>query len=521
MSDLNSDGYRFSRWRRMLWPIHRQELRKLIPLLLLFFLVSFDYNILRTMKDTLVVTAKASGAEVIPFIKVWVMFPGAVLMTYLFTRLSNRFSRETVFYSIFILFLGFFFLFAFLLYPNREILHPNEFADKLQMILPAGCKGLIAMLRNWTFTMFYVMAELWSNIVFFVLVWGYTNQVTSIHEAKRFYGVLGFAANFSGIVAGQISVYYSGQAFNAFLPFGTTAWEQSMTILLTLVIIAGILSLGIFRKLHGILQNDPRFFNPQDAAEQKSVKGKLSLRENFSFLFRSKYLIYITIIVIAYNVVINLVEVIWKDQLRELYPNPGDFNRYFNQVATLIGIVSTFAALFVSGNAIRKCGWTFTAMLTPLILCVTSVGFFGVYFYKEHLGIVAHALFGMTPLALIVFLGSMQNILSRGAKYSVFDATKEMAFVPLPVESKLKGKAAIDGICNRFGKSGGSVIHQTLLLTFASFAASAPYVAAILFLIIGGWMAAARLLGKEYNQLTGTVTPEPRFAKESSLGTAA
>ena len=49
-------------------------------------------------------------------------------------------------------------------------------------------------------------------------------------------------------------------------------------------------------------------------------------------------------------------------------------------------------------------------------------------------------------------------MLSRGAKYSVFDATKEMSFVPLAPESKIKGKAAIDGVAvARLGKSSGSL----------------------------------------------------------------
>src|ERR1700722_9941802 len=98
----------FNRWRTYLWPIHRGELRKFLPMLLMFFLLTFDYNVLRTMKDSLVVTAQGSGAEVIPFIKVWAMFPMSIFMTYLFTRLSNRFKRDTVVYMMFSLFLSFF-----------------------------------------------------------------------------------------------------------------------------------------------------------------------------------------------------------------------------------------------------------------------------------------------------------------------------------------------------------------------------------------------------------------------------
>lgn len=104
MSDARSNTGQFKGLKALIWPVHNHELKKLVPMLVIFFLISFDYNVLRTMKDALVVTAKSSGAEVIPFIKVWVMFPGAIFFTFLFTRLSNRFSREVVIYAMLSLF---------------------------------------------------------------------------------------------------------------------------------------------------------------------------------------------------------------------------------------------------------------------------------------------------------------------------------------------------------------------------------------------------------------------------------
>lgn len=506
MSETDSEKSSFQGLRALIWPVHNHELKKLLPMLFIFFLISFDYNVLRTMKDTIVVTAKSSGAEVIPFIKVWVMFPGAILMTYLFTRLTNRISREMVIYVILGLFLLYFFVFTFFVYPYRESLHAHRLADYLQGVLPAGLKGFVAMIRYWSFTTFYVMSELWSNIITFLLFWGFVNQITKLSEAKRFYGLFGIGANFSGVAAGTASVYLCKLDYNPNLPFGTNAWEQSMGMLISLVLLAGILAMILFRWMNVKVLSDPRYYDPQEATQESKIKGRMSMRENFSYLFKSDYLIYLAIIVLSYNMVINLVEVVWKHEVRALYPNPQDYNLYMNQVTTVIGVIATFTALFVSGNSIRKCGWTFTALLTPTILLITSIGFFGFFFFKDSLYDFSTVVLGTTPLAIAVFFGSAQNIMSRGAKYTVFDATQQMAFIPLGPECRLKGKAAIDGVCSRLGKTGGSVVHQTLLLTFCSITASAPYVAGFLFAIIIVWTMATYVLGKKFNALT---EPEP------------
>lgn len=502
----------FSKLRAFFWPVHRYELKKLLPMLLIFFLLSFDYNVLRCLKDTLIITAKDSGAEVIPFIKVWVMFPLSVLLAFLYVRFSNRFSRENVFYIMLSLFLGYFLIFAYLLYPNRESLHCHETADKLQTILPAGFKGFIAMYRYWIFTLFYALADLWSNIILALLFWGFANQVTQLNEAKRFYGLFGLGTNFSGVAAGQLSIFITLLPFNANLGLGDDAWGQSITLLLSMIVIAGLITMVAFRWLHvNVLHKEL----PVCADTNKRIepeKKKLSMRENLRYVLTSSYVLSIALVIIAYNLVINLVEVLWKHEVRELYPNPVDYNIYMNQVTTVIGIMATTMALFVSGNLIRKFGWTFTALVTPVILLVTSIGFFGFFFFKDHPQLIL-SLFGIAPLPLVVLFGSMQNCLSRACKYTVFDATKEMAFIPLSQEDKVKGKAAVDGVCNRLGKSGGSVIYNVLLLTFSSIPASAPYVGVFLLITIGLWIVCVRILGHKFNALAHPVDAASSTAK--------
>jgi len=473
-------------------------------MLLIFFLITFNYNILRTMKDTLVMTGKSSGAEAIPFIKGWFMFPGALLLTFLYTRLANRFSREMVFYAMMSVFLGFFTIFCLVLYPNREALHPNELADTLQMLLPAGFKGLIAAFRNWTYTLFYVMSEIWGNMILSLLMWGFVNQVTSLGEARRFYALFGVGINFSGVVAGMLAVKMCLSEFNPNLPFGSDAWEQTMFLLVSTVIGVGFLILAIFRWLNRVVLTDPLYYDPSEARKEKQMRGRISMRDSIRYLMNSRYLLYLAIIVITYNIVINLVEVVWKHEVKELYPEKQAYTLYMSYITTIMGVVATFTSLFLAGNSIRKLGWSFTAMLTPLILLVTSVLFFGALFFKDlNPSLISSLAMGLSPLTVVVFFGSMQNVISRAAKYTVFDETREMALIPLSPDCKIKGKAVIDGVCSRLGKSGGSFVHQFLLISFASFGASMPYVAAILLSIIAVWLLVTHLLGKEFIALTG------------------
>jgi len=493
----------FSRWRLYLWPIHRREIKKFVPLLILYALICFNYSLLKAAKDALVITANSSGAAVIPFIKIWAILPMALLVTYLFTRLFNRFSQEKVFYIMIGSFLSFFAVFALVLYPLRDVIHPHAFCNQLEAIAPK-LQGLIAMFRNWSFTLFYVMSELWGTAIMSVLFWAFANEIMTVKDAKRFYGILGVGANASAIFAGQIAILVSGQLFDLSFFFGEDAWGQSLGLVTTIVIFTGLLSIGIFRWYNTrVVDRDPAMKEEHVKKQSERKKVKMGMRKSFGYLAKSKYLLCIAALVIGFNLAINMIEIIWKDQISFLYPNPNDFNAYMGSVLKWIGFLSTFIAIFISGNMIRKMGWTFSALITPVALLVTGIFFFGIMLFKENPALIKwSAVLGFTPLALGVFFGTVQNVFSRACKYTLFDATKEISFIPLSSESKFKGKAAIDGVGSRLGKTGGSIIHGSLLMVFGTVSLSTPFVGAFLLLVVLGWIVAAQSLGRQFTRLT-------------------
>ena len=494
ISSVNNDEHSpFGILRQFFWPIHNFELKKLLPMLFLFFFISFNYSILRNIKDALVINAAGSpGADIIPYLKFWCVIPCAILFMIIFTKLSSCLSKQQMFYGLTSFFLGFFVLFAFVLYPNFEAIHPITLQSTW---LP---EGFIAIFRIWSFSLFFVIAELWGSIILSLMFWGFANEITKVEESKRFYALFGIGANIALEFSGRATSYFA--KIGSSLPASMNAEKISIVGLLTLCCISSVIIMALYRWISLHVLTDPKFHDSTKVKVKKKKEQK-SLKDSFVFLFKSKYLMYIAMLVIAYGVSINLIEVTWKNQLKELYPSTIEYLAFQGMYNRLVGWTTVIMMLFVSGNVLRKFGWTITALITPVTLLISGMGFFGCLIFKEQLGPVFIMLGGMTPLLFAVIFGTFQNVISKSSKYSLFDPTKEMAYIPLDDESKTNGKAAVDVVASRLGKAGGSLILQMLLL-IGPLATITPHVAFIVFFIIFAWMFAVKKLGIEFSRMS-------------------
>lgn len=495
--------HQFGIFRSLFWPVHRSEVKKVISMLILLFLLCVCYSVLRNLKDTIILTAKNSGAEVIPFIKVWGMLPAAFISTWFYTRLRRWFKKETVFYILISCFLAYFLLFAFVLYPNSDKLHLNSVGDMLASVLPKGFKGMIALVRNWSFTSFYVISELWAVLVLAVLYWGFANDVTKVGEAKRTYGLLNIGSNVAPILGGTLAITFSQGISFPFLSSSGDHWSQTICQLILLVTFLGVSAMGLYYWICRKVLPEEKVDIEHHEDEQPKEKVRLSLRESIKYIARSKYLVPLAIIVLGYNISINLTDVLWKEQLKRFFADPNDMLEHMNKITVGIGILATIGGVLFS-LMVTRLGWTFTAILTPAIMTTLAIGFFSFMFTGDALFSISSTLFGMTPFAMTVYCGSIQNCMSKACKYSVFDATKELAFLPLSPESKLKGKSAIDGLGAGIGKSGSSLAYQGFIILLGSVALSTPYVAAILFAVLIAWIFSVVALGRQFKAITHT-----------------
>jgi AAA family ATP:ADP antiporter len=147
--------------------------------------------------------------------------------------------------------------------------------------------------------------------------------------------------------------------------------------------------------------------------------------------------------------------------------------------------------------------WRAAAMLTPIIILATGIPFFIFMVMREQLESTLLA-YGISAIAMAVFFGAVQNVLSKATKYSFFDPTKEMSYIPLDDDLRSKGKAAADVIGGRMGKSGGALIQFTLLslMPGANLLSLSPIMFGIFVAVMVVWCFAVVGLSKEFKAKT-------------------
>ena len=457
MSD-NSSIEGMSKRRLAFFPISNRELKKFLPMSIILMAILFNYTIMRDLKDTIVVTSPISpGSSVTSFLKFWVVMPAAFLFVICYSKLTNVVSSEKVFYIVVVCFLFFFVLYGFVLSPYQELIHPNQtFIKDLQYEYPRFA-SLIAIGGMWAHSLFYVVSELWGSSMIALLFWKFANDIIKTEEAKRFYPLFGLIANLALIFSGYTIKHFSSAYSHL---GGIIGWNKTLHVLTLFMVIAGVVCVLVYRWMHTNVLTDPQYYTPPKKTKKKP---KLSLKESFQYITSSPYLGLIALLIICYGVSIHMVEVVWKQSLKEYTNGPNKFAEFMGNYSLATGIATIILILFFK-NTVRRLGWRVAALITPFVLGGTGILFLSIVLFSDNIEpVFAHM--GITALTAAAFFGATQGILSKGIKYSMFDPTKEMSYIPLDEEMKSKGKAAVDVIGGRLGKGLGSLMMQGIYFT--------------------------------------------------------
>ena len=404
--------------------------------MLVKFSASFIYTVLFICKDTIIITTEGLGTELIPVLKGSVMIVAAFLVSGIYSSLTNRYTFDKVFKIFISFFMISFLVYGFILYPNRETLSLDRTYYYLLNYVGASHSYWLAIFRFWFHSFFYVIAEMWGSLVIVTLFWGTANTVNDIEQASRSYNIFSASGHLATIISGFLAAFITQK-------MGT--YEHSIQILL---LISFVFALIIYLNISYISKN----FNL--AIYKTNKKIKISFLNSLRKILSSKYLLSICLMVVTYGFTINMVEVYWKDTVKLAYSDAKDFQAIMSTVLGLLGLSSLLFSIFLSGNIIRAWGWKRSALLSPISIGLLIILFF--VFYMCYQLTPNYSILGYSFVKIAIVIGAIHNVTAKLLKYCMFDPIKEMAYIPLSYHEKINGKAAIEVISSRLGKSGSS-----------------------------------------------------------------
>lgn len=481
--------------KKLLFPVKREEWLIFGLMIFIVCLVNVNFSILRSMRNALVVADTGGSAAFIPYFELFGTFPASVLLTWGLSRLMRRFSLRSVFSIAMLFFLSFFVIFAFWIYPHREAIH-TLLETKLGMLF--GLTRFKVVFTHWPDMVFYIMSELWKVALLSVIFWGFLNQKLSLEQARRFYPPLLLGSSVGTILAGPITMFCTSLFAWDHFALSPQRWQHSLYLLTAFLLLCGLLTLISFRLLYRKLQTVHRSL-PEPAAALESEPQKepfskrlLSLSSSVRYLAKSPYLSALFLIVIAEYVCYALGELIFLETLKAKYSSPAEYCQYMGSLSFWMGILTAFSALFLTPYLLQTYRWSRTALITPILMVVITFAFFFAI-YLSRMGLFA----GSSPIAIAIVLGSIHFCIGRAAKYTIFDAIKELAFIPLSQEAQMKGKLVIDGIGSRMGRGTSSLLSIVLFLVMGGPGESAIFtgILAITFAAIS--IPAAKFIGYE------------------------
>lgn len=493
---LNSFG---TKLRNIFWPIHRHELNKFVPMAVLMFFILFNQNMLRILKDSIVIAE--ISAEVTSFAKVYCVTPVAALFVILYAKMVNSLSFERIFNYLQWTFVGFFGIFAFMIYPNSDFFHMDSVRLEELMNLHPHFKWFIALFGYWSYIIFYVLAELWPNIFYILLFWQFANEITTTQEAKRFYTLFSLFGNSSLIIVGYMMMNLASE-HSVLKEYFDNMNEQDLLVesSIGLVIISSFICSLLVRFVHIRVMNDPSLY--LKAKADNTPKEKMGVRESFRYIARSKYLWLLLICSAAFGLSMNLVEAVWKSKMKELYSTVNAYAQ-FNGLIILWTGVAIMVMTIIGNNIMRRHNWFVAAVITPIIIGITGVAFFVLVIFDNHVFEWLNNDAIITPLALAVMVGSIQNIIAKGSKYSIWDTSREMLYIPLDNELKTKGKAAVDVVSSKAGKMSSGLVQSMLfvLIPTATYTSISPLLSIVFIVVCIAWIYAVRKIFHEYMKL--------------------
>ena len=307
--------------------------------------------------------------------------------------------------------------------------------------------------QEWVSAAFYFWGRLLLGIFLISQFWTLANDIYDPRQAKRVFGFIGGGASLGGMTGSGLTSLLAKRV-------GTDS---------LLLLSAGILALCFFIVL--MIQKRVKPPETSQPSQSQSVKSG----EALSMLRQSKHLRLIAMVVGFAALGAVTIEQQLNMAAEATVQTEDAITSFLAGITFYISLIGFFIQVWLVSRIYKFVGIGFALLVLPVSLGATAL------------------LILFNP---VLWAPSVARVVDSATRYSLDKTTREVLFLPLPGELKLKAKSFVDVVADRFiGKGIGSVL---LLLVIKVLGATWYQLS---FLSLGYcliWIYMARKARKEY-----------------------
>ena len=435
---------------RLFTVIRPEETSKALLLTLNSFLIIFGYYQIKAVREGLLLAAHPAS------LKSYLAIPQAFLLIFVvkaFSRISSKVPRHLL-----ITWVSVFCISNLLLFDILNLAG-----------VPVSILGVA----------FFIWIGMY-NLMIPAQFWGFANDIYDEEQGKRIFPLIALGASLGG-VAGPLVAGKLIPVFGSYGMMMATATVLVLTILLTWAI-------------HRLDLREDR----ERTGGAPTVKtNPLVPNGGFRLIFKSRYLLYIALMIGLYNFINALGIFMFSDlqrnmALRELGTAASGGTELTNYISIAFAglesqsnMIGLLIQLFLVSRIFRWVGVTGALLFLPVI----SLGGYG------------YAAFGAS-LVLMKWIKSIED----GTDYSLMKTTRSALFLVTSREEKYKAQAAIETF---FVRGGDTLCAAVVWLGTAVLSFSIEGFAAVNAVGVGLWIYLCLRIMKEYRKKKAALPKEP------------
>ncbi|MCJ7565346.1 MAG: MFS transporter [Candidatus Aminicenantes bacterium] len=315
--------------------------------------------------------------------------------------------------------------------------------------------------QTWVSMVFWFWAEVFlaiSVIQFWILV----NDIYTPRQAKRFIGFFVSGGLLGGVAGSLAASVLSG-----------LIGSEELLLVCPFFLLAG---LGIIL----VLPPNPGEIRPEkEIRKEGAPKSRVGYLQSLRILMKSRYLLLLSGVMLVGFAVSKFIDFQFSHALHDRFTD-DERTAFLGVFYTLLLVASYLLHILLTNRILREFGLRAALFISPVVLAVgAAFGFF----------IPAEAV-----KTMMVWTSLMRGA-DKSLSHSLSQSTREILYIPVPVETKYKAKVFIDLFINKFADAMAALF---LLVFFNLLHFSLPQLSVLTLAFLLVWAYLNHQISREY-----------------------